>query len=388
MMTTVLQLKAAIEAHKQMQFLVNTKITDMRTSWATSMSKLFTSLGDMVRSHIADSFTLLDILNDVYSAHVDYVFTGLSSTLDHVDSESANAHVILKIKHRSTSHSVISGKRAINAEALRATYDDALYKMREFEEMLNYEALKSSRQWHYFPNPLRVGDCYSTFHALLHDMEYQHYFVDQYTYGADVEWLYHLTDTLRIGTVSMKKCLLSYQQNLIMFESELDSQLAAVSELEFSYDTPQSSMLNFMLAGHWLQSITRQYVAGSLSKRELAEALHRNGSEVFDAAERLYSDIELSLFTKVSNEVDKQETEMVSFYSNVLRRVSNLQRYMYENDTSLEQFMRRFSIWRMPVVNYQTSQVRRFTHKQYVCCHGADAPFSHVTARMVLQDVI
>jgi len=85
--------------------------------------------------------------------------------------------------------------------------------------------------------------------------------------------------------------------------------------------------------------------------------LHRNGSEVLDAAERLYSDIELSLFTKVSNEVDKQETEMVSFYSTVLRQVSELERYMYENDTSLEQFMRSFSIWRMPIVNYQTSQV-------------------------------
>jgi len=116
-------------------------------------------------------------------------------------------------------------------------------------------------------------------------------------------------------------------------------------------------MLKFNAAGHWLQSITRRYVSGSLSKRELAEAFHRNGSEVVDAAERLYSDIELSLFTKVSNEVDKQETEMVSFYSSVLRRVSELERYMYENDTSLEQFMRRFSIWRMPIVNYQTSQV-------------------------------
>jgi len=47
----------------------------------------------------------------------------------------------------------------------------------------------------------------------------------------------------------------------------------------------------------------------------------------------------------------------VSFYGDLLKRVTSLQRYMFSNDSSLEQFMRRLSIWRMPIVNFQKSQV-------------------------------
>ena len=362
MMTTVLQLKAAIEAYKQMQFRVNTKIIDVRTSWATAMSKLFTSLGNMVRGHIDDSLTLLDILSDVYSEHVDYLVTGLSFFLEQVDGTSANAHITYNIVHKLSSSHIMSTEQRTMLGALRTKLQEALDMTRIFEDMLKVEALDSPHQWQYFPNPLRVGDCHSAFQAVMRSLQAMIAYIDHYNIGGSYDDGKTI-NTLRSGAVSTNECLLSYKQKLLAFKSELDSQLTALSESEFSYDNPESSMLNFMLAGHWLQSITRQYLTGSLSKRELAEALHRNGSDVLDAAERLYSDIELSLFTKVSNEVDKQETEMVLFYSSVLRRVSELESYMYENDTSLEDFMRGFSIWRMPIVNYQTSQVRRFTRR-------------------------
>jgi len=362
MMTTVQQIKAAIEAHKQMQFHVHTEIIDVRTSWATAMSKLFTSLGHMVRGHIDDSLTLLDILNHVYSEHVDYLVTALSSVFEHVDDESAKGHFMLNVKQKLPT-SISSGLET-KVQELRHEYSVAWNIAILFEDTLNDEALKSSHQWHYFPNPLRVSECHSILRDLMKSMEDLNAYFSDFYYATSAGTLDYQIDRLRSGTASATKCLVSYPQQLLAFQSELDSQLAVLSESEFTYNDPKSSMLNFMLAGHWLQSIARQYVAGSMSKRELAEALYRNGSDVLDAAERLYSDIELSLFTKVSNEVDKQETEMVSFYSSVLRRVSKLERYMYENDTSLEDFMRGFSIWRMPIVNYQTSQVRRFTHRQ------------------------
>ena len=362
MMTTVTQIKAAIEAHKQMQFHVNTEIIDVRTSWATAMSKLFTSLGHMMRGHIYDSLTLLDILNDVYWKHVDYLVTGLASSLELIDSQTGEISFMIKIVQASSYNVSLLVDRL---QVLNNLNKDARNMALHFEDMLDNEARVSSRRWHFFPKPLRVDDCDSTFRNVNHSLHTQLLWLKEYirllrnkhpdipvTQADQI-----ITANLRSDIVLTTQCLLSYKQQLLVFRSKLDSQLAALGETEFSYDPPTSSMLRFNAAGHWLKSVTRQYVAGSLSKRELAEALHRNGSEVLDAAERLYSDIELSLFTKVSNEVDKQETEMVSFYSTVLRQVSELERYMYENDTSLEQFMRSFSIWRMPIVNYQTSQV-------------------------------
>jgi len=369
MMTTVPQLKAAIEAYKQMRFHINTDILDVRTSWAMALSKLLTSLGNMIRGHIDDSLTLLDILNDVYWKHVDYLVTGLSSSLELVDSQSAQIRFMIKIVHATSYDFSLLRDRL---QVLNNLNKDARSMARNFEEMLDDEARTSSRPWHYYPKLLRIDDCASTFRNVNHSLETQWLWLEEYIQllgneQTDMRVLFDLyrftlktpfiTAELRSDIVRTTKCLLSYKEQLLAFRSELDSQLAALGEGEFRYDPPTSSMLMFNAAGHWLQSITRQYVDGSLSKLELAEALHRNGSEVLDAVERLYSDIELSLFTKVSNEVDKQETEMVSFYSSVLRRVSELERYMYENDTSLEQFMRRFSIWRMPIVNYQTSQV-------------------------------
>jgi len=360
MMTAVPQLQAAIAAHKQMQFDVQTDVADAGTSLATALSKFFTSVGNMVRGHIAASVALLDVLNDVYWNHVDYLVTGFLSSLERVDSETAEAQIMINIALAWDSG---TSNLVNRLELLKRRNDDARNMSHRSEDVLNAEALKSSRNWLYFPNLFRVSGCSTTFHALRDSLETQRQWLDMYTLklvngdtSVDDDLFRNMTQ-LRSDIVATTTCLLSYKELLTAFKSNLDSQLAALNEDEFSYDAPTSSILKFNMAGQWLQSVTRQYVAGSLSKRELAEALYRNGSEVVYAAERLYSDIELSLFTKITNEVNNQETEMVSFYGSVLRRVSELQRYMYEHDTSLEQFVRRFSIWRMPIVNYQKAQV-------------------------------
>jgi len=49
MMTTVSLLTDASEAHRRMQFHINTDIVDARTSWRSALSKLLTTLDDMKR---------------------------------------------------------------------------------------------------------------------------------------------------------------------------------------------------------------------------------------------------------------------------------------------------------------------------------------------------
>ena len=159
----------------------------------------------------------------------------------------------------------------------------------------------------------------------------------------------------RSNVSDLKQCLLYYKEELDSFGDQLST--STLNTASFNYEPPTTSLRKFNMDGEWLDSITSQYIANSLSKLYLATALQANGSTLLTNADQLYSDIEQSLFSKVSDHIDNQEKNMVSFYRDLLARVASLQRYMFTNDASLELFMRRLSIWRMPIVNFQKSQV-------------------------------
>ena len=356
MMETVSLLTDANEVHRRMRIQINTDIVDAGTSWTTALSKLLTSLGDMMRGHIADSISLLKILNYVYLKHVNYLVTGLSTQLQDCDSLTAEVHVII-IRAQST--------RPYSSEVNRA-YEllYALWYLRKtlngFNLILNEEARKSSHKWHYFPNPLRIAYCTWQFEAV------------EYGVNLQIDWLTNFAPKLmgivppvedtvfvnmtvfRSHVAELSQCMLSYKEELDSFEDQLSTLTLTTN---FNYEPPFTSLRKFNMDGQWLDSIASQYIANSLSKLDLATALHANGSEVLTNADQLYSDIELSLFSKVSDHIDNQEKDMVSFYRDLLARVASLQRYMFTDDRSLEQFMRRLSIWRMPIVNFQKSQV-------------------------------
>jgi len=66
----------------------------------TPESKLLASLGDMIGGHVADSLALHATLNDVYSKHVDYLATGLSTQLHDDVSAAIGVHVYRRHPHR------------------------------------------------------------------------------------------------------------------------------------------------------------------------------------------------------------------------------------------------------------------------------------------------
>jgi len=355
------RLNAAIVAHEKMRFRVNTDIIDAGTSWPTQLSKLFTNFDRMLRGHVADCYAALEILTDVYWEHVDYLVTGLTSMLERLDSETAEVHMVLLVARSPDSYNLVD-----RLAVLKDRNDDAWMMAKDFEGMLLAEAMKSKRQWHYFPNPLLVDGCGSTFRDLTDSLDWQWFwlyeFIPMLNGSSTVPPVNQSVFTdmagLRAIIVATKECLLSYKEELNAFRDQLDD-VATVEEAEFSYDPPTTAMLKFNMAGLWLISLGHQYVQGFSTKRRLAEDLHSNGSEVVNIAEQLYSDIELSLFTKVTSELDTLQGDIVTFYRSLLQQVTTIQRYMYANDTSLEQLMRGLSIWRMPIVNYQKSQVLR-----------------------------
>jgi len=360
MMKTVKLLSDAVEAHRKMRYQINTDIVDAGTSWTSALSKLFTNLGEMIRGHIADSISLLSILSDVYTKHVNYLVTGLSTQLQDCDSLTAEVHAIT-IRAQSTT---LSSTEVGRLQLLRNSLEYLQVTLDHFEPMLNAEARKSSLQLHYFPNPLHVDLCMALFQsvdkALKLHIQWLYSFIPTVS-GANVSRVDDIVFTnmtiMRSLMEELSECLMSCEKELHNFEDELSSVQASTLEAAFKYEPPTTSLRRFIMDGSWLESITIQYIANEISKLELATALSTNGSEVLTSSDRLYSDLELSLFTKASNLIDQQETDIVSFYKELLQRVTALQSYMFANDTELEQFMRRISIWRMPIVNFQKSQV-------------------------------
>ena len=359
MMKTVTLLTDAVEAHRLMRFQINTDIVDAGTSWTKALSKLLTSLDDMMLGHIADSISLLSILKDVHLKHANYLATGLSTQLEDCTSLIAEVHVIA-IRAQLT---VISSAEVGRLQLLSNCLQYLNTTMVDFDSMLNAEARKSPHQWHYFPSQMRMDDCNVVFYSVHDSLILQLDWLDSFipTVGTIVSPVVAIIFTnmtvLGSNMASLSECLMSYKKELYSFEDELFPILTSTLQTHFTYEPPTTLLSKFSMDGHWLESITSRYVAYSLSKLELATALHVNGSEMVTDATRLYSDIELSLFTKVTDLIDKQQTSMVSFYSDLLQRVASLQRYMFANDTKLEEFMRRLSIWRMPIINFQKAKV-------------------------------
>jgi len=362
MMKTVSLLNDTIEAHRQMWNEVSREYVDAGTSWTTALSKLLTSLADMMRGQIAYSMSLLSILNDVYWNRVSYLVNGLSTQLEECLSLIAEVQIIITRAQLRT----LSNKEIGRIQLLLDTYLYLKTTLDDFDSMLvaeSDEMLKSSHNTHYFPGHLLIDNCNRLFENINDSLQWQirslislntSYTTNIKPDKTEVDdILFNMTD-FRSNVTNLTQCLLSYKEELDSFEDQLSTLTLTAS---FKYEPPTMLLRMFNMDGEWLDSITSQYIANSLSKLYLATALQANGSTLLTNADRLYSDIEQSLFSKVSDHIDNQEKNMVSFYRDLLARVASLQRYMFTNDASLELFMRRLSIWRMPIVNFQKSQV-------------------------------
>ena len=66
---------------------------------------------------------------------------------------------------------------------------------------------------------------------------------------------------------------MSYENELNNFKNELFSVQESTFKTAFKYEPP-TTLPRFTLDGNWLESITSRYIAYSLSKLELAAALH------------------------------------------------------------------------------------------------------------------
>jgi len=356
MVKTVSLLANAGEVYDRIRKQLDTEIVNEDTSWSKALSKLLTSLGNMMSEHRDVGSYLLWYLNNVYSELVDYLVVGLSTQLQYVDVLTAEARAIL-IRGKSQPISAIEFSRL---QLLNDNFQYLNITLNYFNEMLDKEALRSQDMYggQFFPINLLNSDCEDTFsdlnRSVTWDIAWLESFMSNTTANETTDDdIYDVVD-IRYYITELSHCLLSYRKELEGFGSQLTT--LKLTET-FNYELPAMLFDEFNIDRAWLALITKQYMANSLSKLYLSEDLHTRGSEMLHTADRLYSDIELSLFSKASDLIDSEEENMVSFYSDLLERVTSLQRYMFKNDTVMESFMRQFSIWRMPIVDFHAPEV-------------------------------
>ena len=374
MMQTVKLLTDAAEAHRRMRFHVNMNFVDAGTAWTIAVSKLLSSLDEMMQGHVDDSFALLSTLDDVYSTHVDYVVTTFSTLLQDCDVLTAEVHIIAV--DAQLGETWPGG--AEQAKLLVERLNKLNYMLWKFDSVLEAEVSKSSYGRHYFPMPMNAEGCRLTFRELRDgDVYDQMSLLDDIIYSngtilADDDDLTKMID-FREQLANLSWCLLSYKQELDVFRKALVDSRSSAQSTDFDYEIPSSSLLKFDADDQLLASMSSQYIASSLSKFELAKALDANGSEVLSNADRLYADIDTSLFSEASDLINSWEKFMSSFYMDLVQQVNIIQGYMLPDDTEPEQFLRRLSVWRMPIVNFQKSQVSlllgRPSVKRFVVCY-------------------
>ena len=363
MISTVKRLVAAVKMHSLMSYWIRVVITDPGTSWTNDVSKLLTSLGSMIRGHIADSIELVRTLDEVYSKDVKYLVAGLSSRLQECIGLIAEVQpVIVWAPFRSILEADIQ-----RMQLLRRRLSDLDEMHAHFEDTL----AKEKNPFPYLPNPL-IDSCRKTYLDVMGSVIEWNVWLDAFisnsndsTLGAfdmlsNRESFQNLTE-FRDDMANVLQCLLSYEKNLDSFRAWLFTEKESTLKQDFNYEPPTTSVPRFTRDGDCLQAIAKGYIVNSLSKRDLATYWATNGSEVLASVNQVYSDIEQSLFAKVTNLLDAREKSMVSFYRGLLHHVATLERYMWDNSNkALERFMRRLSIWRVPIVNFQKSQVIYF----------------------------
>jgi hypothetical protein len=99
------------------------------------------------------------------------------------------------------------------------------------------------------------------------------------------------------------------------------------------------------------------FISNGISLRDLATQLASSKITAISNAEILVSDIESSVFAKLIALADNFETSATTIYNTLMAMLSGLQSFLPNDDTLIEQFMRKRLIWRMPSFNQQNPQV-------------------------------
>jgi hypothetical protein len=162
----------------------------------------------------------------------------------------------------------------------------------------------------------------------------------------------------RLSAVS--SCIVEYKQmlgNLVTWLNSTAQSLSAAVATNTDI-IPSNALINaFVKSGNVLQANLTRFLAGTMSKVELANAFSSWNNDLLTSANSLVSNIESSVISKLYAVVDNQQSMLTEVYQNLMLKLAALQLYLSSNDNSTEQLARSLSIWQTPIIGLQSDQV-------------------------------
>jgi bacterioferritin (cytochrome b1) len=366
------QLLAAKEAHKELADYINLQIINPATAITNLLSLSLFNLVSMAQEDIKACHSLLTSLNNMYTSNVDYMVQSLSSIMIEGSNLFAEVQMIVAGWYYNR-YSMTSDARRAQVMLLKGQFFSIYVSVSLFNNRLRQAG---EGKLHYFPFYLMPNDdCYATNKSLyttidemitwLDDIENYSITIGGSRRGYDINGFSRNSTSARQKMLDLLTCLLAYKEELDAFSVWLNS-LVLTIDITIDISSLNSVRSLFFADQMNLEELYNNYILNNWSKSKLAELFVSQSSEILSNAETLISDIDATIISTISSNVNYQQTVLIEAYHTLLDKAVSLQKYMLDNDASIELAMRTRGIWQKPDVNLQNSQVSSvFTQIHY-----------------------
>jgi len=345
MLETVQQLVAVLDAHNSLKTMIQYHAVTEATSMPTRLQRLSENLFHLLESSIRSSRVLHAKMNSVYEKYVDYLVTDVTSAMQRADI--LYAQVMATFVTNQTDSEQI--------RLLVTELESVANKLAHFDTHLNATAAYASN---FFPKRLMVSTtCRDAKRQLNSSIVSRTDWLagfpstSKFDAETDLRMAFDLSSLLSRTTY----CMQAYKVELDSFSKWLDSVLppAFVSS---SLSASWSDAVN--MDGEKLLDLLQKFISGSLTKSELAKRYLTDVDKVMENnAKHLVSEVQHSVFNKISKNIAAFEQMMESCFRRLFSTYVRLQKYIANDDTGIEDSARQQLIWRKPVVDFHTSEV-------------------------------
>jgi len=156
---------------------------------------------------------------------------------------------------------------------------------------------------------------------------------------------------------NLSTCLTSYQLLLDSCPGILNTISLDISATSVAISSTILSKLSN--DGDWLQGLLNGYLAGSLSAVDVAIMfLGVQSTNVLLNVAQTLSTIDESTMTILQNLINTEKSELKQSYSQIMTSLSDLDAFMPNADSTIDNFARNFSLWKKPTAGMQSQDVR------------------------------
>lgn len=379
MTSAIALLMKAVAAHQKLGDTIRQRIINSATSVSAMQDRFWTNIIAEIKNDLMFAAwpAVINPLRQVYRQYVAYVVSSLSSELLTVSDLVARVQLIVV---------VTVGKNQTLTASQSDTVRSLVQKLEDAQDLFDlYETVlqeAAEKQPDYFPEQLIVGDvCLQTKRDVSDQMgnvstllkpAFDHSDAMNVTNDTiDSANTYSLPTSslgqenfvqnctaLHRTTIEMSNCLNSYGNQLDDLATWLNStsEITYVASIDMSLVNSLLSQFDIDYAE--LSSLYEAYVSNETTKRNLSIELGTQTSSVLQNAQTLVSNVEANVLNKLTALTDTYETTITAIVSKWLESLVNLESFLSQDDLTIDNFARYRSIWRMPTISIQDSQVK------------------------------